>query len=101
VDLEEQTEPMVEYGDAAADAHRDLARSEVELGCTLHAANQVSEVPVEIVSVEIVTPGGVEIGRFQSAPSRVGNRNGRRVLGLRRPRANRIRLVRRGSTRHL
>jgi hypothetical protein len=34
---------MVEYGDAAADAHRDLARSEVELGCTLHAANQVSE----------------------------------------------------------
>jgi hypothetical protein len=43
VDLEEQTEPMVEYGDAAADANRDLARSEVELGCTLHAANQVSE----------------------------------------------------------
>jgi hypothetical protein len=43
VDLEEQTEPMVEYGDAAADAHRDLARSEVELGGTLHAANQVSE----------------------------------------------------------
>jgi hypothetical protein len=47
VDLEEETEPMVEYGDAAADAHRDLARSEVELGCTLHASlhasNQVSE----------------------------------------------------------
>ena len=29
VDLEEQTEPMVQYGDAAADAHRDLARSKV------------------------------------------------------------------------
>jgi hypothetical protein len=34
---------MVEYGDAAADAHRDLARSEIELGCTLHASNHVSE----------------------------------------------------------
>ncbi len=43
VDLKEQTEPMVEYGDAAADAHRDLARSEIELGCTLHASNHVSE----------------------------------------------------------
>ena len=43
VDLEEQTEPMVEYGDAAADTHRDLARSEMELGRTLHASNHVSE----------------------------------------------------------
>ena len=43
VDLEEQTEPMVQYGDAAADTHRDLARSKVELGGTLHASNHVSE----------------------------------------------------------